>query len=213
MSIQHAPLAVHEASSTMGCTVKCQLTRCCLSIVVKKNTIAGGLKYMCYLHDIFYPEYSLEAKPGVQYLHKTPVNGIPFVFLPDSKIPYICNKWLPSCSRYIIFVQFSVWKCFADYFMLSAYWPLGCLASGVYDDFHWVGQEGKNLAGEPVKFTAVSLKDCQTACDTHGVKPCLSIDFFRDSYICEIHQRNYLQAQYFFNQTTRVHYERNCSYQ
>ena len=78
MSIQHAPLAVHEASSTMGCTVKCQLTRCCLSIVVKKNTIAGGLKYMCYLHDIFYPEYSLEAKPGVEYLHNIPVNGMLF---------------------------------------------------------------------------------------------------------------------------------------
>ena len=75
MSIQHTPLAEYEVSSSTECAIKCQMTKCCLTTIIKKITIADDLKLMCYLHDIFYPVQYLQPMPGAQYLHKTPVNG------------------------------------------------------------------------------------------------------------------------------------------
>ena len=75
MSIQHAPLAEYEVSSSSECAIKCQMTKCCLTTTIKKIIFDDDLKLMCYLHDIFYPEQYLQPIPGAQYQHKTSVNG------------------------------------------------------------------------------------------------------------------------------------------
>ena len=83
---------------------------------------------------------------------------------------------------------------------------------GIYDDFIWIEQQGKNLAGSASVSKGGSLEDCKAACDAHVEEPCLSLDFFVNPFRCELHQENYFQAKWFFNHAAVGHYERNCSY-